>query len=850
MTTAAAPTSSLTRADLLTLGRSASPWNFIPLAYLGLKAAPQDLELRFLLAAAYTKIGLRTPAVEHLAIIQQALLDHAAVQSLVQVAEQLIADTICTEALKKVAMANLEATAGPARDCLKEVVASWASALASRQHFRTTSGDIVWRTSAGWSRLLPSREAIAKLDVAKVIGPATAMAPTCTIEGLDPPWALLRLHRELAPTSLGYQPMLQVVQASPEQALDGLMSADLRQVLSDPRVRLFIGPSAGSQLASHVERRTWAGVDACGPVLRMPTCDPLVEPTPDAIQASALRAMSETTSKLVTINHARAAALPEDHFARRLAQARSGGQPLRVLLITSRYTTFIQYAMADLARALGNANCEVRTLIEPDAHSVMSPLAYSQEIHDHPPELVILSNYLRAHLKSHLPPQIPFAMWLQDGMPHLMSETAGKSIGPRDMIFGNVPDLMFVRHRYPRWSALRHVTPANVAKFNTRPIDPVLRQRLTCDLAYVSHHGPSPAELHAQLASTSSDARVFEALFPLVLREAETALGSGPITPRLIGLTRDLLEREFPDQLPSLQAIVHSYVLPIADRHFRHQTLTWASELAAQHGWKLHIYGCGWDAHPTLARYAKGELAHGDALRAAYASASAHLQVSMHTVMHQRVFECALSGGFPLCRLQSDDLSFLQYRAAAETARAYALNRQPPDAVDEQTPPDHGYRWHGFSALGSDAGRAYSQMRNRLDIPLSGNPPMLWLHGAHVERISSNPEAPIDGSEFDFCTLLGDPAAHLFHSRSQLESRINALLSDSEARAARIADLAARARAHATHDSLATKVLAHMQQQLEAELLKRETQPAQFPHEARGITIQTQRSVASRELAV
>src|SRR6185436_2501010 len=81
------------------------------------------------------------------------------------------------------------------------------------------------------------------------------------------------------------------------------------------------------------------------------------------------------------------------------------------------------------------------------------------------------------------------------------------------------------------------------------------------------------------------------------------------------------------------------------------QALAWAAALAEKRGWRLKIYGKGWENHPRLCAYASGALDHGEELRSSFQAAGVHLNVTAHSLVHQRLIECILSGGFPMCRL-------------------------------------------------------------------------------------------------------------------------------------------------------------------------------------------------------
>ncbi len=67
--------------------------------------------------------------------------------------------------------------------------------------------------------------------------------------------------------------------------------------------------------------------------------------------------------------------------------------------------------------------------------------------------------------------------------------------------------------------------------------------------------------------------------------------------------------------------LLHQVVRPLMDRMYRHQGLEWAAQIAMRRGWRFNLYGNGWEKHPTLGRFARGSIEHGEELRAAYRAA-------------------------------------------------------------------------------------------------------------------------------------------------------------------------------------------------------------------------------------
>src|ERR1700759_5080621 len=91
----------------------------------------------------------------------------------------------------------------------------------------------------------------------------------------------------------------------------------------------------------------------------------------------------------------------------RFHEAASGGPPLRVLVPTCRYSTFIRHSSADLVEALKSAGCEAELLIEPDDATHFSATAYLRRLAAFKPDLVVLINYTRSQLGTFFPKNVP-----------------------------------------------------------------------------------------------------------------------------------------------------------------------------------------------------------------------------------------------------------------------------------------------------------------------------------------------------------------------------------------------------------------------------------------------------------
>jgi len=664
------------------------PWQAVPLAMSRLAQHPGTVELRLLLVSALARLGLRTLANEQLAQVQVAVgttsLDSdPRITSARDVLNALPDDCITLDQRASTCRANLDALAGRSGlpPDLETHFASWQSTLAASRAFRTASGSIVVLTSDGatWSHWLDDA-ALAR----GFTGAGLASEPLW-LDGIHAP-TLIRCVAAVTPTTpTGARTRITLLAASATEFLDGLSLADLRETLADDRVSCMVGRDVPARLAA-----IWAQSqdEVPGLVLGIP-----LPPRPQdrwprgSIAAELERATTSRQQLAIALQRTlaqRYAGRDGAWWASRYCAARAGeAPPLRVLIPTTRYSTFIKHAADDLAHALRAAGCEALVHIEATDTTQHSSLALPRAIAAYEPDALVMINVTRARAGCAIPESLPVVTWCQDTMPHLFDEKSGRSIGALDLFCGHLLPQLFDQFGYPRSRALESPVVASARKFHIAPV----AARDSCHIAYVSHQSEPPRAMRDRLiteARATGDTLLPE-IITNVYEEAVRLAESPAKGPRVDHELQYLTERVvraamgasyepsvYPRVVTSTQFAI---VRPLAERVIRHQMLDWTREIAHRRGWSLHIYGKGWQHHPTLAQHARGELTHDESLRASYQSARVHLHASINGFLHQRVMECALSGGLPLVRVNRDVLAAISLQVSKRVSL-----RQDPEA--------------------------------------------------------------------------------------------------------------------------------------------------------------------------
>lgn len=440
----------------------------------------------------------------------------------------------------------------------------------------------------------------------------------------------------------GYRPPLYFLLKDIERLWVILHVQDWQTLLADSRVRLFVGLGAFDQF-----RRLLVEDAMCPwPKLSM-TVDPSLWPaglTIDAVLTGAYAGMIEKLSLVrQQLRNAYDLATPES-----FAALYSSGKPLKILGITSRYTTFLQYSMRDWLAAFDRLGHRTRLFIEGGDHEVPNNLAIAAACAEFKPDLIVVIDHYRREMDG-LPEEVPVVMWVQDALTTLFCTKAGAAQGERDYALGFAQLRMIHEFGYPAERYMPAVVGVNEQRFTPRQLSAAEQAQFSCDVSFVSHASePAEAMIKAEIDRLRSAPAV--RLLSTIFDQLKAVYDGGGIVtePAVI---RALIDRSMrdtqttlpPEQMPSLMDL---FTQRINNALFRHQSLHWLAEMGAD----LRLYGRGWEKHPTLHRFARGVADNVNQLSLIYQASRINLQVSPHGAVHQRVLEGLASGGFFLIR--------------------------------------------------------------------------------------------------------------------------------------------------------------------------------------------------------
>ena len=499
----------------------------------------------------------------------------------------------------------------------------------------------------------------------KVLFPKDQISWSIAIGGLGYGWLWDRISKlpckcDSAP---GHRPPVYLLTNDPERLWAVLHVMDWVQLLADPRFRIIVGPDAWRQLNKLlVDNPSWPQPKASlgvEPGIFPADLNLLLKSIDDQIDGKAAGLRAQIGLLYPDTSGA--------HWAARLS-----GSRLRVLGITCRYTTFLQYSMQDWLAAFERLGHETKMVIEPADHLVLGPTGVAQAILDFQPDLIVIIDHYRAELES-VPPSIPCVMYVQDRLNNIFSLEGGQKQSARDYCVGFGRLHLSQRYGYPAERFLPSPVGINELRFDSEELSPEDRERFGCDVSYVSHASRPADQLmreHVVKSGSPLIARLCDDLYQRMeawYAQGGPALGDVALKKMVEqGMESTCVQLE-PHCVPEIvEFLNHS----VSNSMFRHQSLLWLAEM----GVRLNIWGKGWDSHPKLCRYARGIADNRVDLPKIYRASKINLQVIPHGAVHQRLLDGLAAGAFFLIRHTPGDAAGMPYLRLWEWCRRNGIN--------------------------------------------------------------------------------------------------------------------------------------------------------------------------------
>ncbi|MBN2561961.1 MAG: glycosyltransferase family 1 protein [Phycisphaerae bacterium] len=665
------------RNALMALSQAGDVAKFLTLADRTLAEVPDDVDLRMLLVRRLAEQGLLHRAAQTAEGFPPAMQANAEFADLLHQLRSPHNNGLASwQRLASRFAANI-ASLRKRYDWADDVAAVWQAEHGHLELHRTTTH--LWQVfdrrpgnTGGWRPCFGDLRPRETIDEIAAHVANTLLSPIL-IDGLDLGYALPHMRAATRNTFLGACPVIIQIEPCLLALAVALHLNDWRDAITDERVRLYVGDDAYDRFARDLEADPWLAVPQ--------TVSRTVPWNPDTV-GIAERHLAEITQR----SEARLADIRDrissqyrdrdgTYWRHRYAKALSGeGPPLRILGLTSRFTTVLQYSMRDALRAFAARGCETRLLIERNNHSILTPLKKIETIQEFQPDLVFIIDHTRASQAVGMVPDLPVLTWVQDRLPWLFDQATGQAMGPLDFCMGFARRELVENCGYPADRFFECDMATDPAVFyphdeedseggglwqpgqDREPDD----ARFDCDVAYATHASQTPAELHEdclRLSEGGEVRRLIDAIYDELVSLTRRCQLNGALQFDVF-LAR--MERATALEVAADRRndLIANFIRPMVDRLLRHQTIAWTANWADATGRCFHLYGAGWDKHPRYGKHARGKIEHGLELGRAFRRAAVNLHAGCNTGLHQRVLDGLSAGGFFLIRRHAIDIRY------------------------------------------------------------------------------------------------------------------------------------------------------------------------------------------------
>lgn len=523
--------------------------------------------------------------------------------------------------------------------------------------------------SARWTSASSPRAEAARYVEANLPG-APGFAPVLLV-GVGVGYETVEFFRRLNKEPGGRWQAMYVVEPDPEIFKAALHVTDWRDVLAAPHVRVFVGPDAVARL------RDFLAGDNLKP-LPQSVC----VRGQAAVAKEAATAVADVLRRRVDLATCLKASV-DDFYRTQPVEFWLNQDSWRVLLISSGWSHFVQFANRDIAEALTALGHSVQTIAERDREDSLTGPALLAALDEFRPHLIHHIDHMRFESAAIYPADLPFVTSMLDYFPSLENAEAAKKLGPRDFVTGYCAH--WAMYGYDPARLLPQEPLVNERIFRPLDRDDASLDTLRCDISYVSNIGKTPEayfdEERPRFASMGDDAQnAAGELFEVVKArfDAGETIWTQDEYAALLRATR---------RGPTLAegvvtAIAHDFFARIGNAVFRQIPLVALSE----GGFDLHLYGRHWDRHPKLARHARGVLEHGEDLNRLFNASKINLHINQMAVAHNRLYEGLAAGAFFLIHEHRDvartglDLGDVLFRTPGDLLRLSEFFLRDDDA--------------------------------------------------------------------------------------------------------------------------------------------------------------------------
>ncbi len=322
----------------------------------------------------------------------------------------------------------------------------------------------------------------------------------------------------------------------------------------------------------------------------------------------------------------------------------------RILFVTSRFSTAVQYHARDCRKAAEKAGCKTELLIEKNRLRLgISAILYLKTIVEFKPDLYFSIDHFRFEsslFKEDLE-ELVWLTWIQDPLPAIMDKSSPAKLGKRDIILNHYTTWEdFWQVGYDKHRVIEAPVPANEDLYKHYELTQEEIERYSCDLCFVCHASDVDEYIKAEMEKYPPGIHehvytIYKGYQDFVYESGEMFFSKTEFKRYIRGVLEQCSNLVFSDWL--LDYMAEDMSNSFNQRVYRQALADWLLD-AGFHNIKL--WGSGWANNEKYTDYAMGVAENGETLSKIYQASKIVVGNNVNTTAAARAWEAMLSGAF------------------------------------------------------------------------------------------------------------------------------------------------------------------------------------------------------------
>ncbi len=319
----------------------------------------------------------------------------------------------------------------------------------------------------------------------------------------------------------------------------------------------------------------------------------------------------------------------------------------KILFITSRFTTIVQYHTRDCIQAVERLGCRTKLLIEQDNIGLVSERDVIKYILEFKPDIVFSIDHLRVE-RTYVPDEVVWICWVQDPMLTIMSKETPKKLASRDIIMNHfITWKKFKEVGYDERYLIEAPIPANSYVYKPYKLTDKEYEEYGCEICLVCHASDADEYIYEQIKDIPDGEfkNELEAIYKgyqvYVYETGNFFYTEEEFVEYIKGSFRQHLNIILDDI--RLKYIASDMYNCFNQRVFRVTLVDWILEAGFTN---IKLWGNGWKTNSKYEKYAMGPAKNGEILSKIYQASKIVIGNNIMTTSAARAWESMLSGAF------------------------------------------------------------------------------------------------------------------------------------------------------------------------------------------------------------